>query len=82
MRRVTWILAIVIILLVAISRMYLGVHYPSDVIGGIIAGVAWLGFVIAGMHAVQYFASRTKGGRQVAREKEKDLHAGADGTRR
>ena len=75
MRRITWILAIVIILLVAISRMYLGVHYPSDVIGGIIAGVAWLGFVIAGMHAVQYFSSRTKGGRQVVREKEKDVDA-------
>ena len=75
MRRITWILAIVIILLVATSRMYLGVHYPSDVIGGIIAGVAWLGFVIAGMHAVQYFAKRTKGGKQVEKHEEKDLHA-------
>ena len=78
MRRVTWILAIVIIILVATSRMYLGVHYPSDVIGGIIAGVAWLGFVIAGMHAVQYFANRTKGGKKVEREKEKDLHVEAE----
>ena len=42
----------------ALSRPYLGVHYPSDVIGGIIAGVAWLGFVVAGMHAAQYFAAR------------------------
>ena len=74
MRRITWSLAIVIILLVAISRMYLGVHYPSDVIGGIIAGVAWLGFVVAGMHAVNYFSKRTKGGRQVVREKEQDVN--------
>ena len=75
MRRVTWTLAIVIIILVAISRMYLGVHYPSDVIGGIVAGVAWLGFVVAGMHAVQFFSRRTKGGKKVVREKEQDAHA-------
>ena len=73
MRRLTWALAALIILLVSISRMYLGVHYPTDVIGGIIAGIAWLGFVIAGMHAVQYFAKRTKGGKKVEREKEQDL---------
>ena len=75
MRRLTWGLASLIILLVAISRMYLGVHYPSDVIGGIIAGIAWLGFVVAGMHAVQYFAGSTKGGKHVEREKERDLDA-------
>ena len=77
MRRITWSLAVVIIILVAISRMYLGVHYPSDVIGGIVAGVAWLGFVIAGMHAVQFFSKRTKGGKKVAREKEQDLNVEA-----
>lgn len=34
--------AVVIILLVTYSRLYLGVHFPSDVFGGILAGVAWL----------------------------------------
>lgn len=78
MRVLTWIIASVIIVLVAISRMYLGVHYPSDVIGGVIAGVAWLGFVIAGMHAIQYFAARDPEARAEVKEQEKDLDAEAE----
>lgn len=30
------------ILLIGLSRIYLGVHYPSDVIGGFACGVLWL----------------------------------------
>lgn len=34
-------LAIILILLIGFSRIYLGVHYPSDVIGGYSAALVW-----------------------------------------
>jgi membrane-associated phospholipid phosphatase len=35
-------LALVLIVAIALSRVYLGVHWMSDIIGGISAGAAWL----------------------------------------
>jgi undecaprenyl-diphosphatase len=57
-RRFTWLVAALLIGGIGISRMYLGVHYPSDVIAGFIGGLAWLGFVAASMTAVRFFAPR------------------------
>jgi undecaprenyl-diphosphatase len=34
-------LALLITLLIGLSRIYLGVHYPSDVLAGWVAGLAW-----------------------------------------
>jgi len=40
-----WITAVLLIGLIGISRIYLGVHYPSDVVAGYCAGAIWVGAV-------------------------------------
>ena len=59
-RRVALILGgIAVIAAIGFSRVYLGVHFLTDVVGGWLAGAAWLIVGIAGYRFAQHrFARR------------------------
>lgn len=44
----TWLAAVLIVLLIGISRIYLGVHFPSDVIAGYAVGLIWVVTIAVG----------------------------------
>jgi len=58
LRRFTFGLAAVIVVLIGMSRMYLGVHYPTDVLAGFTTGLAWASFCALMIEAIRYFRHR------------------------
>lgn len=48
----------VMIILIGISRIYLGVHFPSDVAGGYIAGFIWIIFCVVLFHVIDLLRKR------------------------
>lgn len=57
-RLLTGAAAVILILLICATRLYLGVHYPSDVIAGIVVGLAWASFCMATLEASLLIARR------------------------
>lgn len=57
-RVVLTIIFTLLILSIGISRIYLGVHFPSDVAGGFIAGLIWVAFCIVLFNVIDLLRKR------------------------
>lgn len=54
LRRMTFSLFALLVVLIGLSRLYLGVHYPSDVIAGYAVGLAWAMFSAFAVEAIRH----------------------------
>lgn len=59
-RTLTVFVAFFLILIVGFSRMYLGVHYLSDVLAAAAAGVTWLAICISGVETLRRYQAKTE----------------------
>lgn len=57
-----WAVALVLAVLISFSRLYLYVHYPTDVLGGIVLGVlsGWLAYQLYGIVKKRYEKRKQK----------------------
>ncbi len=56
------LMAIAVIFLIALSRLYLGAHYLSDVLGAMAAGMVWLTLCLTTVEIVHRYRTRSSSG--------------------
>lgn len=66
-RRTVWIAAPLLVFAIGLSRIYLGVHWPSDVVGGWVGGVPPL---VASVHLIHRRRARDKNLADIVEEVE------------
>jgi undecaprenyl-diphosphatase len=65
-RLLIWLSAAVLVAAIGLSRIYLGVHYPSDVIAGYLAATLWVSTLLALDHMT---TRRSRKGKERSGEK-------------
>jgi undecaprenyl-diphosphatase len=60
LRVAIWCVSAVLVALIGISRVYLGVHYPSDVLAGYAAATVWVASIALGDRLVSHRRRRRK----------------------
>ncbi len=73
-RRVTWGGAALLVVLIGLSRLYVGVHYPSDVLAGWLGGAAWATLLVLFFRVLGVFARELP----EVREAEAEAEVGAE----
>lgn len=55
-------MAIALVFLIALSRLYLGAHYLSDVLGAMAAGMVWLTLCLVAVETLHHYRTRLLSG--------------------